>query len=99
MPFHDPHELSTNATVTSATARLAIRLHLDILSMLIHLPQRVGAVRRARAPPARPVRAPTAANPNHPVSRPVRDQAVIPAAHTTAAAADCSRCRSLAGPA
>ena len=44
------------------------------------------------------VRAPTAANhPDRPVSRPVRDQAVVPAGRTTAAAADCSRCRSPAG--
>src|SRR4030081_3709325 len=89
MPFHDPHELSTNATITSASARLAIRLHLDNLSMLIHLPQRVA--------PARPGRARTAANHrDRPVSRPARDQAAVPAADTTAAAAGCSRCRSLA---
>jgi hypothetical protein len=28
MPFHDPHELSTNATAASATVRRAILLHL-----------------------------------------------------------------------
>src|SRR4029079_10144650 len=95
MPFHDPHELNTNATVTSATARLAIRLH---LRMLIHLPQRVGPVRQARVLPVLPLRAPIATtHPDRRVSRRVRDQAVVPAGRTTAAAADCSRCRSLAG--
>src|SRR6202035_1420242 len=83
MPFHDPHELSTNAAITSASARLAIRLH---LRMLIHLPQRVAPVR-----PGRLVQARTAANhPGRPVSRPAQEPAAVPAAHTTAVAAGCS---------
>jgi hypothetical protein len=40
MPFHDPHELSTNATAASAPMRLAILLQLRII---FHLPQRVAA--------------------------------------------------------
>src|ERR1700682_5722433 len=83
MPFHDPHELSTNATITSARARVAIRLH---LRMLIHLPQRVAPGRQAQA---RTV----VIHPGRPVSRPVRDQAAVPAADTTAAATGCSRRR------
>src|SRR5437764_996813 len=50
MPFHDPHALSTAATMTSARARPAIRLQLRIL---IHLTQRVAAGPRAAVLPER----------------------------------------------
>src|SRR3982074_2703707 len=89
MPFHDPHELSTNAAMTSASARLAIRLHLDNLSMLIHLPQRVAPGRQARGRT-------TANHPDRQVSRLVQDQEAVPAADTTAEAVGCSRYRRLA---
>src|SRR3981189_2174389 len=95
MPFHDPHELSTNATITSARARLAIRLNLRML--IIPLPQPAVPVPRGRVLPGRPAQARTVVTrPGRPVSRPVRDQAAVPAADTTAAATGCSRCRSLA---
>src|SRR5258705_3347212 len=87
MPFHDPHELSTNATITSARARLAIRLNLRM--HIIHLPQPAVPV-----PPGRPAQARTVViHPGRPVSRPVREQAAVPAADTTAAATGCSRNR------
>src|SRR6476620_7639824 len=93
MPFHDPHELSTNATMTSASARLAIRLNLDNLGMLIVLPQRVAAALREQVQPGRQVRdrgqartSATAHHPGRPGSRRVRVQAAGPAADTTAAA-------------
>src|SRR3954467_11333114 len=62
MPFHDPHDASTNATAPAAPVRRAIRLHLRVAipafcslptRLITHLPQPVALVPAVRPEPVR----------------------------------------------
>src|SRR3954463_14555699 len=94
MPFHDPHDVSTNATAAAAPGRRAIRLHLRVAipafcllptRLITHLPQPVALVPAGRP---EPVRAPARRVRSHPAGRPrshrARGPAAAQAARTTA---------------
>src|SRR4051812_23252991 len=99
MPFQ-PHDVSTTASITIAVARFASRpipKRLVFIVITVLPLQLAAAALEARAPvPVR--RAEVRWRPTDPrQSRPAQAREAVPAAGTTAAAAECPRCMRSAG--